>query len=105
MLHQLKIKSEYFLDVASGKKTFEIRKNDRDFHVGDFLGLNELTEHSVNNKGEHKETGRFILAEVTYVLTDTEYVKDGYAVLGIKPCTVQKEKVKEYEIFDEYKLV
>lgn len=35
MIHQLKIQSEYFLDVASGKKTFEVRKDYRDFHVGD----------------------------------------------------------------------
>ncbi len=101
MLHQLKIKSEYFLDVASGKKTFEVRRNDRDFHVGDFLGLNELTEHAVNNKGEHMETGRFILAKVTYVLKNEEYVKEGYAILGIKPCTLQKYQLREYEIFEE----
>ena len=101
MLHQLKIDPGYFLDVASGRKTFEVRKNDRDFRVGDFLGLNEITKTPVNRNDEHKETGRFILVEVTYVLTDTMYVKDGYAILGIKPCTVTKDKLKEAQIFDE----
>ncbi|WP_455719025.1 DUF3850 domain-containing protein [Anaerosporobacter sp.] len=100
MLHQLKTTAEYFLDVASGKKTFEVRKNDRDFCVGDFIGLNELTNKPVNNKDDYKETGRFILAEVTYVLNDINYVKDGYVVLGIKPCTITKEELKEYEVFD-----
>lgn len=58
MIHQLKIESAFFEDVISGKKTFEIRKNDRDFMVGDFLALNELTAHKCNAKGEHLETGR-----------------------------------------------
>ncbi|WP_455717588.1 DUF3850 domain-containing protein, partial [Anaerosporobacter sp.] len=49
---------------------------------------------------DYKETGRFILAEVTYVLNDINYVKDGYVVLGIKPCTITKEELKEYEVFD-----
>lgn len=38
MIHQLKCDSKFFEDVASGKKTFEVRKNDRDFFVGDFFG-------------------------------------------------------------------
>lgn len=101
MLHQLKIRPEYFIDVATGRKTFEVRKNDRDFHVGDFLGLNELTSVHGNEISEIKETGRFILAEVTYVISDVNYVKEGYVILGIKPCTVVKEVLKEYQILKE----
>lgn len=52
MIHQLKCDSKFFEDVASRKKTFEVRKNDRDFNVGDFLALNELTPHACNRKGE-----------------------------------------------------
>lgn len=33
MIHQLKCEEKYFKDVCSGKKTFEVRKNDRGFHV------------------------------------------------------------------------
>ena len=36
---ELKILPEYFEAVKSGKKTFELRKNDRDFCVGDILIL------------------------------------------------------------------
>ena len=43
MIHQLKTEHNFFEDVISGKKTFEVRKNDRDFMVGDFLALKELT--------------------------------------------------------------
>lgn len=81
MIHQLKQAFNYFEDVTSGRKTFEVRKNDRDFKAGDFLGLNEL-----NTDG--KETGRFALFRISYVLDAPEYCKEGYVVLGIQPCTL-----------------
>jgi len=37
--HYLKTEVEYFDAVKSGKKKFEIRKNDRDFMVGDMVTL------------------------------------------------------------------
>ncbi len=42
MIHELKILPKYFNAVISGEKTFEIRKNDRPFHKGDLLALNEF---------------------------------------------------------------
>lgn len=41
--HELKLDIKYFDDVKSGKKNFEIRKNDRDFQVGDILELKAWT--------------------------------------------------------------
>ncbi|EAF0246019.1 DUF3850 domain-containing protein, partial [Listeria monocytogenes] len=43
-LHELKTMSEYFAAVAEGRKTFEIRKNDRDFKIDDYLLLKEFEE-------------------------------------------------------------
>lgn len=37
--HSLKIKPKYLDDLMSGKKTFEVRLNDRDYQVGDRLGF------------------------------------------------------------------
>jgi len=88
MVHQLKIKQEYFEDVVSGRKTFEVRKNDRNFRVGDFLALNELTPHECNSKHEHLETGRSALFHVHYILDDPEFLKEGYVILGIEACGV-----------------
>lgn len=81
MIHQLKIKSNYFEDVVSGRKTFEVRKNDREFHLGDYLALNELAANGI-------ETGRSALFHVIYILDDKNFVKEGYVVLGIEPCNV-----------------
>lgn len=81
MIHQLKEATIYFEDVTSGRKTFEVRKNDRNFKVGDFLGLNELNPEGI-------ETGRFALFRVTYILDNPKYCKEGYVILGIQPCTL-----------------
>jgi len=72
--HELKILPEYFEAVTSGRKRFEIRKNDRDYKVGDRLYLREWN-------GENF-TGDSYKAEVTYI-TDYEQ-KYGYVVMGIE---------------------
>lgn len=77
-VHYLKIKPEYYRDVQSDLKTFELRKNDRDFQVGDVLMLIKL-----DDKGN--ETDQVTRVKVTYILKDCpQYgLKDGYAILGI----------------------
>ena len=72
-IHELKIQPTYFEDVKVGKKTFEIRKNDRGYKEGDILILNEYTCGSF--------TGRKCKVLVNYI-TDYEQ-KDSYVVLGI----------------------
>lgn len=74
MIHELKIKPEYFAAVVSGDKTFEIRNNaDRNFQVGDTLLLWEW------NGGF---TGQTVERTVSYI-TDFEQ-KPGYVVLGMQ---------------------
>ena len=73
VVHELKIAPEYFGPVAYGTKSFEIRKNDRDFQVDDILLLKEF---------DGKYTGRETAMQVSYI-TDYEQ-KDGYVVLAIK---------------------
>lgn len=101
MIHQLKIESMYFEDVASGKKTFEIRKNDRRFMVGDYLALNELTPHACNENGEHKETGRCCIVYINYICEDSAFCKEGYVVMGIEACSIDVIGVgHESEVYD-----
>ena len=77
-VHYLKIKPEYYKDVECCLKTFELRKNDRDFQVGDILMLIKLED-----KGN--ETDKVIKKKVKYILKDCpQYgLKEGYAILGI----------------------
>lgn len=39
--HDLKILPKYYLAVADGRKTFEVRNNDRQFKFGDTVTLKE----------------------------------------------------------------
>lgn len=75
-VHNLKIKPQYFKDVVSGIKTFEVRKNDRNFKVGDLMVL-----EAYDNE---KFTGGFVNTEITYILDDPKYCKKGYVILGFK---------------------
>ena len=75
--HSLKILPKYFNAVVSGDKTFEIRKNDRNFQIGDKLILKEWDDGGY--------TGKIIKKEITYILDDDSgYVLQGYVVMGIR---------------------
>lgn len=101
MIHQLKIESKYFAKITAGLKTFEVRKDDRDFHVGDYLGLNEITPIPVNQSGEHKETGRFVIVRVTDVFNDDRFLKDGYVILSIVPCHIVTDNTRQIDVYTE----
>lgn len=92
MIHELKQLTNYFADVISGRKTFEIRKFDRPFHEGDLLALNE---YDPKNKCY---TGNSCLVYIDYILNDDEYCKKGYVVMSIKPCGVRKATAPRSEI-------
>ena len=80
--HQLKTWSDFFWSVVDGNKTFEIRFNDRDYQVDDYLELMEycpLTE---------QYSGKKALFLVTYI-TDFQQ-KPGYVVMGIQPVDEEK---------------
>lgn len=82
MLHDLKIAPEWFETVKSGVKTFEVRKDDRDFKPNDVLLLREFDGT--------KYTGRQLKADVRFVLRG-EYCREGYCIMSI----VIREKVAE----------
>ncbi|EAG8216178.1 DUF3850 domain-containing protein [Listeria monocytogenes] len=63
-VHKLKILPKFFQEKIALKKSFEIRKNDRDYKVGDTLALQEFKNGTY--------TGR-------------EYWEDDVVVLGTRP--------------------
>ena len=68
-IHDLKILPAYFDDVAKGRKTFELRFDDRGYFKGDLLLLREWTNGTY--------TGRRILKGF-------DGLKDGWVILSIK---------------------
>lgn len=76
--HDLKILPKYFAAVKSGKKTFEVRKKDRDYRVGDYLDLIEY------NEALGCITGDGIRVQVVYIMDEPAYCKDGYVILGFR---------------------
>lgn len=91
MIHALKTLPEYFEAVRKGDKTFEMRKDDRDFRVGDYLALNEWD-------GE-KYTGRSQLVKVRYILDPNEVMtcEDGFAILGLNYFTINADNLSEVD--------
>ena len=76
-VHELKTLNPFFEDVWSGLKDFEVRKNDRNYKVGDRL---KLIEH-----GEIRDyRPRYILKDVKYILNGGQYgLQSGYVILGL----------------------
>lgn len=89
MLHELKILPEYYDAVANGIKTFEIRKDDRNYKVGDTLRLREFDEDDIYSSiwATHSNyTGRESWVIITYVFDLSGFIEtdENYVVLGIK---------------------
>lgn len=91
MIHALKIEQQYFEEVAAGRKTFELRVNDREYEAGDFLALNEI-QADKTVPGRLAYTGRSCLVEVDYILQDEQYLQPGYVCMAIKPCAIARSK-------------
>lgn len=76
-IHDIKTINPFFNDVWTGLKNFEVRKNDRNYKVGDGL---HLLEYDIDGK----YTGSFIFCKVKYVLPGGKYgIEEGYCVLGL----------------------
>ncbi len=80
-IHKLKVWLKYYPEIENQTKTFEIRYNDRNFKVNDYLELQPFD----NDKQVEVLIGRQ-LAKITYVLKDAKEfgLMDGYAILGLK---------------------
>ena len=84
--HELKTDPEVFQAVFDGLKTYEIRKNDRDFAVGHALLLRETTHSGaeIAAGAPLTYTGRQYAARITHVLVGPVYgLKNGWAILSL----------------------
>lgn len=76
MRHDLKTWPAYWREVAAGRKTAEIRRDDRGFRVGDRLVLREFDQTT----GSY--TGNVLHRTVTHIATPTGLL-DGYVCLSL----------------------
>lgn len=90
-LHELKIKCEYLKEVQEGRKTFELRKNDRDYQVGDLIKFNCIDGDKCIT-AYYNAIEEDTLYRITYVLKNAEeYGLDfEYCILGIKKVIIQE---------------
>ena len=72
--YKLKTLPHFFNALSDGVKNFEIRKNDRDFHVGDTLHLEEWTPDA-------HYTGRMLVRIVIYITAFAQ--QPGWIVMGL----------------------
>ena len=74
-IHELKLQQPFFDDVYYNRKKFEVRKNDRNYKVGDRLKLIEFPS----------ENPRYVLKDIEYILEGGQYgIEKDYVVLGLK---------------------
>ena len=96
--HKLKTDSEVFQAVVEGRKTFEIRFNDRDFKVGDELVLLE-TIHTGEQMRHGKPllySGNELRKTVSYVLSGYG-LQDGWVILGMSALQSGGEVMRSFE--------
>lgn len=79
--HSLKTWPEYFDAIICGLKTWEIRKNDRGFQVGDILHLMRYDP----TVGEY--TGQYVDCRVKYLLKDLFGLDPEYVIMSIEVIT------------------
>jgi len=78
-LHKLKTWTKYFQQIKNGNKLFEVRKNDRNYCVGDALLLAEYDP----NDGVYMDNEIMVL--VTSILEGGQFgIEKEYCVMGIK---------------------
>ena len=84
-IHTLKIEKKYYGEILAGRKTFEWRKDDRDFKVGDFIFFKLLTGIAADGTPLYQTSK--LSFEITYILRDAENLglPKGYCVLAIHP--------------------
>ena len=83
--HELKTDPKVFEAVFTGAKTYEIRKDDRGFSVGDVLILKETTHSGAEMKAGAPlvYTGRSVLVSVSHILRGPIYgLEDGWVLLS-----------------------
>jgi Domain of unknown function (DUF3850) len=89
----LKTWPQFYEEIITGRKSFEVRKNDRGFACGDILVLQEWEPPTKFSQGGY--TGRQTSRRVDYLLPGGQFgVEPGYVVMAISPVDEIKDDVE-----------
>lgn len=96
--HELKIDPDVFDDVVSGRKTFEIRYDDRGYEVGDLLKFHK-TKHTgleMANGAPLEYIGQPFHVYVTHLLRGPIHgLKTGWVIMSITSCNVKEVTIQK----------
>lgn len=87
--HRLKIKDCFLQNICSGKKKAEVRKDDRDYQVGDIIQFKTKIDKNAPMCGNSLYEGDYLFHDesfvITHVLRGCQYgIVDDYVVLSIE---------------------
>lgn len=84
--HEIKSWPEHFAASAAGLKPFEVRRNDRDYRVGDRITLHEwIPLGGGNTDGIY--TGRTLEQDVIFITRNAIGLQEGYVSMGLAQVT------------------
>ena len=86
-IHYLKCWPEHFDQTVKGLKPFEVRKNDRDYRVGDQVVMYEWDPKEAKGREAEGYSGREVRGNITCILDGSSFkgsLGDGYVVLGVE---------------------
>jgi hypothetical protein len=114
-VHEMKIAPKYHKAVIQGIKTFEIRKNDRNFKEGDIIILKPWLDgkyikgKAVRGKITYitdfaQQEGYVVFSFVKLKNKSTSILKDGTLRVGTLKCPICKAPL-DFEIFQQMRMI
>lgn len=83
--HDIKVWPPYYAAIEADEKLFEVRKNDRDYQVGDVLRMREYAP------GPDEYTGKQMRRKILYMISGDEPLgfafglRPGFVCMSIEP--------------------
>lgn len=94
MVHDLKCQRTQYLDIRAGIKKCEVRRNDRDYRVGDLLCLRMVLDPKEGPIADY--CGPALLAQITHILKGGQFgIDSAFVVLSIERVTGDADQYQE----------
>lgn len=81
--HTLKICEKYADAVLNGTKSFEVRKNDRNFKVDDKIVFNVVSNEGISTRAAARHPLNGAVYRIDYILDNFEGLAQKYVALAV----------------------